>query len=104
MCPYVWDKKFVVLCSSITLDKVNLFCADKFRTKPTGNDAGFITHSSTIYYYGLCLDSCVYLINEWIKRVLKYAFSCFENLVITNKFTKVEEISERYEILTFRWK
>ena len=51
--------------SAITLDKVDLLCADIVKAKPTGNDHGLIRYLDTVYLYGFCLDNCVYLITQW---------------------------------------
>ena len=50
--------------AAITLDKVDLVCADTVRSKPAENDAGFVTYSKTKYFSSLCLDNYVYLIKN----------------------------------------
>ena len=54
-CPYLQDKNFGVLRSSITLDKADLVCSETLKDKPTINDSGLITYSNQsilmVYYY-----------------------------------------------------
>ena len=49
-CPDLQDNKFDFLRPTISLDKVDLECAETVKAKPTGNDSGFITYSSTINF------------------------------------------------------
>ena len=44
-CLCIKDKHFNIMCTDIALDRVNLAWEEKFREKPTGNDAVFITDS-----------------------------------------------------------
>ena len=37
-CPDFWDEKFEVTHLEITLDKIDLDCAENVKSKPTGND------------------------------------------------------------------
>ena len=37
----------------------------KFIENPTSNNSDFITYSNKIYFSGLWLDNCGYLINKW---------------------------------------
>ena len=48
---------FEVMRSSITLDKEDLVCIETVKAKPTVNDSGFITYSTTIYIYGIWIDN-----------------------------------------------
>ena len=66
--------------SSITLDKVDLVCAENLKYKPTGNDSVFIDHSNTIDFSGIWLDISGYLITQWQKIVKEQAVSWFNNL------------------------
>ena len=43
-CPDLRYNNFEVICSVITLNKINLECAETVKAKPTGNDSGFITY------------------------------------------------------------
>ena len=43
-CPDLGDNNFEVLRSEITLDNVDIDCAETVKAKPTGNDSGFITY------------------------------------------------------------
>ena len=61
--PDLWDNIFEVLCSAIALYKLDLVCAETFKYKPTINDSGFITYSSTIYLWYI-LDNSGYIINQ----------------------------------------
>ena len=65
--PDIWYSNFEVIRSSITLDKVDLVCAENLKYKPTGNDSVFIDHSNTIDFSGIWLDISGYLITQWRK-------------------------------------
>ena len=51
-CPDLWDNNFEVLSLEIALDKVDLECAETVKSKPTGNDSGFIPYSNIINFLG----------------------------------------------------
>ena len=72
-CTDIWYNNFEVICSDISLDKVDLVFTETVKSKSTGNYSGFITYSNTIYFSGLWLDKCDYLIiqfkNLWGKSI-----------------------------------
>ena len=45
------------MCSDISLYKVDLVYDELVKAKPTVNDSGFITYSTTIYIYGIWIDN-----------------------------------------------
>ena len=49
-----------------------MLCAESVKVKPTRNDSGFITYSSTIYFYDIWLDSSGYLITQLLFFVLPH--------------------------------
>ena len=49
-CPDLRDNNFEFLSLAITLDKINLECAENVKAKPTGKDSGFITYSNTTHF------------------------------------------------------
>ena len=65
MCPNLLDKNFEVLRSEISLDKVDLSCAETVKAKPTGNYSGFIIYSKTIYFYIIWLYNSGCIIDKW---------------------------------------
>ena len=64
-CTDLQDNNFEVLCSEISIDKVDLECAETVKSKPTKNDSGFINYSSTIIFSGIWLDNSGYIIIQW---------------------------------------
>ena len=64
-CPDLRDNNFEVLCSAITLDKVDLQFAATVKAKPSRNDSGFITYSNTTNVAIKWLDNSGYLVTQW---------------------------------------
>ena len=60
-CTDLIYNNFEVLCSTIALYMVDLAFPETFKSKPIGNDSGFITYSNTIYCAGIWLDKYGYL-------------------------------------------
>ena len=98
-CPDIQDNNFEIMCSTISLNKVDLACSKTVKAKPTGNYSGFITYSNTVYVAGIWLDNCGYLITQW-QKLRKTAFLLVQELVRTTIFLKVEKISAKNDILT----
>ena len=62
-CPYLKYNNFDIMSSSIMLYKVDPVCAKTVKSKPTVKYSGFITYSNIIYFSGIWLDKCYYIIN-----------------------------------------
>ena len=68
MCPDLRDNNFEVLCSVITLDEINLYCAENVKTKFTGNNSVFITYSNKINLVSEWLDNTDFILTQWPKK------------------------------------
>ena len=88
------------MCSAITLDKVDLVCAETIKNKPTGNHSGFITYSNKIYFSGIWLYNSGYIITQWIVLVERKFCLMVQNIRNEKKILKVGKIGAKYDILT----
>ena len=59
ICPDLRDNNFEVLCSEISLEKVDLYCAETVKAKTSGNDSGFITYSNRTNFSSKWLEKNV---------------------------------------------
>ena len=90
VCLDLWYNSFDFICTSISLDKLGLSCAEIFISKPTGNYAVFITSS----IFGLWLDNCGRLLH-----ILSLGLQDWEYQI---KKIKVVKPSGKYDILTIQ--
>ena len=63
-CPYIRDNNFDILNSDIALDKADPVFEKTIKAKSTRNDLGFITYSNTIYFSGIWLYKCGYILTR----------------------------------------
>ena len=82
---------------AFVLYKVYLVCEEKVEEKTTRNDAGFINDSNTIYFPGIWLDNCGYVINQWEKNEVTLYLLVFK-MVIIKKVIKLLKFSGNNEI------
>ena len=74
MCTDLWDNNFEILHSEVALDKVELVCEETVKSKPTGNDSGFIIYLNPIYSSVIWLENSGYLIIQ-LKKIVKNRLS-----------------------------
>ena len=99
-CSDLQDKNFEVMCSEVTLYKVDLECAGTVKAIPTANASGFITYSSTINVSSKWLDNSGYLITKIGKIGKRTGYHTVQKVGKNKKAIKVGKISEKDDILT----
>ena len=64
MCPDLWDRNFQVVCSEISLYKVDLKCVETVKSKPSVDYSGLLP-TQTQSFSSIWLDNNDYLIMQW---------------------------------------